>query len=40
MIPDDESMIRTEQRRPLPPSDRELERKLYALPFRPIGYEW
>ena len=40
MIPDDESMIRTEPRRPLPPADRELERKLYALSFRPIGYEW
>ena len=40
MIPDDESMIRTEPRRPLPPTDRQLERELNALPFRPIGYEW
>ena len=36
MIPDDESMIRTEPRRPLPPPDRELE----ALGFRPFTDEW
>lgn len=40
MIPDDESMIRTEPRRPLPPPDRELERQLDALPFRPFTAEW
>ena len=40
MIPDDESMIRTEPRRPLPPPDPELERELNALPFIAIGNEW
>lgn len=40
MIPDDESMIRKEPRRPLPPADPATLQALDALPFRPIGYEW
>ena len=39
MIPDDEPFKYAEPRKPHKPN-RQLERKLNALPFRPIGYEW
>lgn len=39
MIPDDESLIRKEPRKPSKPNP-ELEKKLYNLGFRPFGYEW
>lgn len=40
MIPDDESMIRTEPRPALPPADPATLAYLDDLNFRPIGYEW
>lgn len=41
MIPDDESMIRTEPRKPTPPPPTPgLVEELEALGFRPFGYEW
>lgn len=39
MIPDDEPFKYAEPRKPRKPN-RQLERKLNDLPFRPIGYEW
>lgn len=40
MIPDDESMIRTEPSPPPKPPTPGLEDELYKLDFRPFGYEW
>ena len=40
MIPDDESMIRTEPRKPLPPADPKTIAELESLGFKPFGYEW
>ena len=40
MIPDDESMIRTEPRKPLPPADPATLAYLDNLPFRPFTGEW
>jgi hypothetical protein len=40
MIPDDESMIRKEPRRPLPPPTPGLVEKLEAQGFRPFTDEW
>ena len=40
MIPDDESMIRTEPRRPLPPPDPATLQALESLDFRPFTAEW
>ena len=40
MIPDDESMIRTEPRKPLPPADPATLKYLDKLPFKPFTEEW
>ena len=40
MIPDEESMIRKEPRKPLPPADPATLEYLSNLDFRPFGYEW
>lgn len=40
MIPDDESMIRTEPRKPLPPADPATLQALESLGFRPFTDEW
>ena len=40
MIPDDESMIRTEPRKPLPPADPKTLEYLDKLDFRPFTGEW
>lgn len=40
MIPDDESMIRTEPRRPLPTADPATLAYLDSLDFRPFTDEW
>ena len=40
MIPDEESMIRTEPLPAPPPPTPGLVEKLEALGFRPFGYEW
>ena len=40
MIPDDESMIRKEPRRPLPPADPATLQALESLGFRPFTAEW
>ena len=40
MIPDDESMIRTEPHKPLPPADPKTLEYLNGLDFRPFTDEW
>ena len=40
MIPDDESMIRTEPRPAPKPADPATLKYLDSLDYRPIGYEW
>jgi hypothetical protein len=39
MIPDDEPFVYAKPRKPVKPNP-ELEKQLYDLGFRPIGYEW
>ena len=40
MIPDEESMIRTEPKLTPPPADPKTLAYLDGLDFRPFGYEW